>query len=228
MKQNLNLIKHWDDNIVERHILKEIEYLKNYFPIQKFGSLKYIDIGANVGKFYDVLSRTYTIDGVIMVEPVPILFEYLSKKFESTPNCKLYNFALSDRTGVTKFHISEMENGSIENMNLGLSRMLSNGECEVNMIDGKYFLEKYVDDLESIDFIKIDTENQDYSILKSIQPIISKLIKKPFILFEHNYSSWMSEDDARKIIYDFTTACDYETINFDNLQGDEFIKPKNI
>lgn len=228
MKQNLNLIKHWDDNIVEGHILREIEYLKNYFSIQKFKSLNYIDIGANVGKFYDVLSRTYTIDGVIMVEPVPILFEYLSKKFESTLNCKLYNFALSDRTGVTKFHISEIENGTIENMNLGLSRMLTNGECEVDMIDGKYFLEKYVDDLESIDFIKIDTENQDYSILKSIQPVISKLIKKPFILFEHNYSSWMSEEDARKIIYDFTTACDYETINFDNLQGDEFIKPKNI
>lgn len=227
MKQNLNPIKHWDDHLVERHILKEIGYLKNYFPIQNFQSLNYIDIGANVGKFYDVLSRDYTIEGVIMVEPVPMLFEYLSKKFESTPNCKLYNFALSDRTGVTKFHISEIENDTTENMNLGISRMLTNGKYEVDMVDAKYFLEEYVDDLESIDFIKIDTENQDYSILKSIQSIISKLNKKPFILFEHNYNSWMSEDDARKIIYDFTTVCGYETINFDNLKGDEFIRPKN-
>jgi FkbM family methyltransferase len=227
MKQNLNLIKYWDDILVERHILKEIGYLKNYFPIQDFKSLNYIDIGANVGKFYDVLSRDYIIEGVIMVEPAPMLFEYLSKKFEFTHNCKLYNFAISDQTGVSKFHISEIENDTLENMNLGISRMLTNGKYEVDMIDAKYFLEEYVDDLESIDFIKIDTENQDYSILKSIQPIISKLNKKPFILFEHNYNSWMSEDDARKIIYDFTTVCGYETINFDNLIGDEFLRPKN-
>jgi FkbM family methyltransferase len=227
MKQNLNVIEYWDNNLVERHILKEIGYIKKYFPIQDFKSLNYIDIGANVGKFYDVLSRDYTIQGVIMVEPVPMLFEYLSKKFDSTPNCKVYNFAISDQTGIGKFHISEIENVTLENINLGISRMLSNGKSEVDMIDAKYFLEEYVDDLESINFIKIDTENQDYSILKSIQPIISKLDKKPFILFEHNYHSWMSEDDARKIIYDFTTVCGYETINFDDLNGDEFIKPKN-
>jgi len=42
--------------------------LKDYFGPKNITKLSYIDIGANVGKFYDVLSRDYSIERVIMVE----------------------------------------------------------------------------------------------------------------------------------------------------------------
>ena len=94
------------------------------------------------------------------------------------------------------------------------------------MVSGYDFFDQYVNDLESFDFIKIDTETQDYQILRSIQPIISRLNKKPFILFENNYQNSIPEEEARQILINFTENCGYETINFDELFGDSFIKPK--
>ena len=54
-----DLIKIWDDELIERNIGIEINYLKDYFGPKNLTELSYIDIGANVGKFYDVLSRDY-------------------------------------------------------------------------------------------------------------------------------------------------------------------------
>ena len=227
MKNNINIIKYWDNHLVEQHVLTEISYLKSYFPISSIQNLKYIDIGANVGKFYDILSKEYIIDRCIMVEPAPELFAYLQKKFEHLSNCELYNFAISDRTGYTKFHICSTE-GDLSSVNLGLSRMIHNGDIEIKMLSGFDFLTQHINDLESIDFIKIDTENQDYQILRSIQPVIAQLKKKPFILFEHNYMACMSEQEARKILIDFTSTCNYESVDFDALFGDSFIKPNRI
>ena len=59
-----DLIKIWDDELIERNIGIEINYLKDYFDPKNLTELSYIDIGANVGKFYDVLSRDYSIKQV--------------------------------------------------------------------------------------------------------------------------------------------------------------------
>lgn len=221
-----DLIKIWDDELIERNIGIEINYLKDYFGPKNITKLSYIDIGANVGKFYDVLSRDYSIERVIMVEPAPQLFEYLSEKFNETPNCKLYDFAISDRSGKTYFQTHSIEHSTPDHINMGVSKIHKSEGHEVQMVSGYDFFDQYVDDLETIDFIKIDTETQDYQILRSIQPIISNLNKKPFILFEHNYKDSIPEEEARQILIDFTNACGYETINFDELFGDSFIKPK--
>lgn len=221
-----DLIKIWDNELIERNIGIEINYLKDYFGPKNITKLSYIDIGANVGKFYDVLSRDYSIERVIMVEPAPQLFEYLSEKFGETPNCKLYDFAISDRSGKTYFQTHSIEHSTPDHINMGVSKIHKSEGHEVQMVSGYDFFDQYVDDLESVDFIKIDTETQDYQILRSIQPIISNLNKKPFILFEHNYKDSIPEEEARQILIDFTNACGYETINFDELFGDSFIKPK--
>lgn len=220
------LIKIWDNEIIEKNIGIEINYLRDYFGPKNVTKLSYIDIGANVGKFYDVLSRDYTIENVIMVEPAPQLFEYLSEKFSGTSNCKLYDFAISNRSGKTYFQTHSIDNSTHSHINMGVSKIHHENGHEVQMVSGYDFLDQYIDDLESIDFIKIDTETHDYQILKSIQPIISNLSKKPFILFEHNYKDSIPEEEARQILIDFTNTCDYETINFDELFGDSFIKPK--
>lgn len=219
-----DLIKIWDEELIEKHIGTEIRYLQEYFSNKK--NLNYIDIGANVGKFYDVLSKFYQIDNVFMVEPAPQLFEYISEKFKEKPNCKLFNFAISNENGETYFQTQCIDNSTTERIDMGVSKIHKNQSgLLVKMVSGYDFLNDYVNNLEEIDFIKLDTETHDYLILESIIPIIEKLEKKPFILFEHNYHSLMSDQEAERIINEFTSRCQYESINFKSLNGDCFIKP---
>jgi FkbM family methyltransferase len=219
-----DLIKIWDEELIEKHIGTEIRYLQEYFSNKK--NLNYIDIGANVGKFYDVLSKFYQIDNVFMVEPAPQLFEYISEKFKEKPNCKLFNFAISNENGETYFQTQCIDNSTTERIDMGVSKIHKNQSGHlVKMVSGYDFLNDHVNNLEEIDFIKLDTETHDYLILESIIPIIEKLEKKPFILFEHNYHSLMSDQEAERIINEFTSRCQYESINFKSLNGDCFIKP---
>ena len=93
-----DLIKIWDDELIERNIGIEINYLKDYFGPKNLTELSYIDIGANVGKFYDVLSRDYSIKQVIMVEPAPQLFDYLTEKFGNPSS--IYSYGREARMAV--------------------------------------------------------------------------------------------------------------------------------
>lgn len=221
-----NLIEVWDKELCGRHIIGEISYITKYFSHKK--NLCYIDIGANVGKFYDTLSNLFQIDKVYMVEPSPQLFEYISEKFKDTTNCKLFNFALSNENGYTHFQMHCIDNADVTNINLGLSKITNDENTHLlKMVSGVSFLIDYVDNLEEIDFIKIDTETHDYLILQSILPIIEKLNKKPLILFENNYTYYnsMSSQDAEKILNDFAIRCKYETLVFNSLNNDGILKP---
>lgn len=112
------LIEIWDRELIERHIGSEIRYINDFFVGKT--KLTYIDIGANVGKFYDVLSKKYEIEKVIMVEPAPKLFEYISDKFKEVKNCKIYDFAISDETGETFFETHSLDHSTNEHINMGL------------------------------------------------------------------------------------------------------------
>ena len=197
-----DLIKKWDDELIEKHIGTEINYLRDFFGGKNVTKLSYIDIGANVGKFYDVLSKEYEIEKVVMVEPAPQLNEYIKEKFQSVPNCIIYDYAISDRSGKTFFQTHSIEHSTPDHINMGVSQIHKSEGYEVQMISGYDFFDQYVNDLESFDFIKIDTETQDYQILKSMMPLIKSLNKKPFILFENNYQNQMSKEDAKKILDD--------------------------
>ena len=165
-----------------------------------------------------------------MVEPHPILYSYLIDKF---PNFKIYDFAVSDFNGESFFDVAAADyffkKDDLDGLNLGLSKLSSKGgNVKVKTISGDEFLKIYVGDLiHNIDFIKIDTENRDYNILKSITPIIKDLKKKPFIVLEHNYHNDISKEEAKKIYEDFLSECDYDGLDFEDISSNAYLKPKN-
>ena len=100
----MEFIKFWDDEIVQGHIGAEVQMMQDYFTENNIKKIHYLDIGANVGKFYDLfIERGFEIGNVIMVEPSHDLFNYMVVKFKDVPNCQLYNLAVSDRDGITMF-----------------------------------------------------------------------------------------------------------------------------
>lgn len=228
----MNKIKFWDEEIVERHILNEIVVVKNYFLMNNIKNINYLDIGANVGKYYDIfINYGFEINNAIMVEPSHDLYDYIINKFKDKNNCKLFNLAVSNKNGITKFEsIIELYKDFPKNdfsLNLGLSKLSNKGK-DVELISGEDLLKKYVEPINiNLDFIKIDTENQDYFILESITDYIKNIEYKPFILLEHNYHNDMSYEKAKYIYNNFLEKCNYEGISFDDLNSDIYLIPKN-
>ena len=237
-KINIDFIKFWDDEIVQGHINNETSIIFEYFKSKNIETINYVDIGANVGKYYDVIiANGFKVNIAIMDEAAPDLYNYMVNKFANKPNCKIYNYAVSDVDGVIKFesHIETYKDRdpNDKSINLGLAKMPhaqsnNSGEgIEVPVITGKSFFENYVNEYKNdINLIKIDTENRDYNILKSITSYINTMQNKPFIILEHNYHNDMSYDEAKTIYNNFKNECKYEGFEFDELHSSVFLTPK--
>lgn len=226
------IIKFWDDNLVSRHIGIEIGWLFEYLNSNNISEVSYIDIGSNVGKFYDVISEKYKVNKCIMVEPSKSLFEYSSEKYSNVKEIELFNFAISDENGEFNFSNSAdmcidyyEKNGIDESINLGLSKINKGVVGDVKCFSMDFFLKNYnTIPNKEITFIKIDTENLDLNIIKSMTQYFIDNKIKPFILFENNYHNTMSKIEAENIINNFCNLCGYGLIDLDK-PGDNFITP---
>lgn len=224
-----NAIKYWDETIVLRHIGTELKWLFEYLDSMDIKKVSFIDIGGNVGKFYDEVSKKYKIDKCIIVEASKKLSDYMSEKFKNNPEVTIHNFGLSDIEGDFLFDdsgIDYWENKNLdESINLGVSKISkSPGITKFYKMD--YFLEE-INTIppNKITFIKIDTENRDLPIIRDMMSYLIKHKIKPFILFENNYHNDLTFDVAQKIVDDFSEKCGYYPVDL-RINGDSFIKPK--
>lgn len=226
------IIKYWDDNLVQQHINSELNWLFDYLDSNNIKTLSYIDIGGNVGKFYDVISTKYKINKCIMVEPSKMLFEHMTNKFSNQNNVELFNFAISDENG--NFHFSDSAESSIRHyekkgidnsINLGLSKINKKNKGNTVCYSMDFFFRNFnTIPLTELTFIKIDTENMDLNVIRSMTNFFVENKLNPFILFENNYHNDMSKLDAENIMNNFCELCGYEKVDLSN-PGDNFIKP---
>jgi len=223
-----NAIKYWDETIVLRHIGSELNWLFDYLDSKDIKNVSFIDIGGNVGKFYDEVSKKYKVDKCIIVEASKRLSEYMVKKFENNLEVTVHNFGLSDVEGYFLFDDSGIDYWSNKDLddsiNLGLSK-ISNSYGETKFYKMDYFLENInTISPNEITFIKIDTENRDLPIIKDMMGYLIKNNIKPFILFENNFHNDLTLDEAKKIINDFSEKCGYYPVDM-TIRGDSFLKP---
>jgi FkbM family methyltransferase len=223
-----NAIKYWDETIVLRHIGIELKWLFDYLDSKDIKNVSFIDIGGNVGKFYDEVSKKYKVDKCIIVEASKRLSEYMVEKFKNNLEVTVHNFGLSDVEGDFLFDDSGIDYWSNKDLddsiNLGLSKVSkSYGETKFYKMD--YFLEKINTILPNeITFIKIDTENRDLPIIKDMMGYLIKNNIKPFILFENNFHNDLTLDDAQKIVNDFSEKCGYHSVDL-TINGDSYLNP---
>lgn len=228
------IIKFWDENIVLSHVRNELGWLFDYLDKNNLDNLSYIDIGGNVGKFYDQIISKYSVKKVEIIEPSKILYDYMVEKYKEKDNVRLYNFPISNKDGTVDFYDHAqltceffLEKGIDSSINLGLSSInkRNTGMIECFSIDS--FLRKITCiKPDEIDFIKIDTENSDLFILENMVDFLVENKIRPFILFENNYRDQITDEEALKILENFCQLCGYENVNL--YPGDNFIFPKKI
>lgn len=226
---NENLIKHWDDNICEGHLNSEASIVIEYFKNKGINEINFIDIGANVGKYYETLSRHFKINKCVMYEGSRILSDYISNKFKDNPSVEVYNYAISNEDKLTYFNEESIKyflsKEDLDGLNLGLSKVSNVSGTPVQMRDIFGLLNERYEFFSNFDFIKVDTETLDYFILSSLKDFIKKLDKKPFICFEHNYHNMMEPSEAKEIYETFLKECGYYGDEFETLSGDVSLFP---
>jgi len=172
----------WDEDCL-RILHKGI----NIPQLDKSKPLNVIDVGGNTGMFVEyLLNHTeYSLDRVVMFEPVPLYARWASFKYSkllSKPFVQTVEAGLSDETGDCEIAVNK-------DGNLGWNTMVpewkENYFCSDNIIRTRVFkFDDIVDtfELDGIDLVKIDTEGWELNVMKGMLESIKKF--KPVLLVE--------------------------------------------
>ena len=123
-----------------------------------------VDVGANIGYYTLLMAKNKAF--VHSYEPEPKNFDLLQKNVilnNFSSNVQLYNKAVSDYIGHSKFILSDHSTGQHK---LEFNRF---GTKSINVDVVKIELEK-------IDFAKIDVEGQEYNVLKGMKNLPNKML----------------------------------------------------
>lgn len=225
-------IKDWDEKYCEKHVISLCNYISQIFNSKNIFNINYIDIGANVGKVYDILSNMIQIDSAYLFEASPILYEYISKKFENKPFINTYNYAIyKDERSVSIDQSSmlfQMSQHEYSDLNFGLSKISEFTQGNIKAIPISTFLNSNLFLYDNINFIKIDTENVDLEILEDILTIIDNFSIKPLIEFEKNYFINGHTDEYSQTVLDQFTNYGYKPIDIKYCSGDGILIPDHL
>ncbi len=179
---NINVWK----NIKYEYLESEMPYIERILNTIKitYGSPVSVDIGANLGLFSYLLNK-YS-QHVIALEPQPKLAAYLKKVLP--PSVSILNVAVSDHSGTARMLIPKLKGivGNTNQQDALATIEISNPimmQDSVDYIDvPTKTLDEILHDQSRIDFIKIDVEGHELSVLNGAKIILNKF--RPIFMIE--------------------------------------------
>jgi FkbM family methyltransferase len=234
-------IKHWDDNLIGKHVSKEITQLFEHFNDYNITTLSFIDIGGNVGKFYDEISKNYEVKKCEIVEASKILCEYMTDKYKDNSNITIHNIGLSDEEGefyfgdesLQYYEETGIDGSDSQDINFGLSAAHFVENPPTHDYPGKtrfYNSTNFLDNLnkipaQDIKFIKVDTESRDIQIVSSMTEYLVKNNISPIILFENNFRYFLTLEEGQKLIDDLCNKVGYHPVDLGKFEDNVFLLP---
>jgi len=175
-----------------------------------------IDVGAYEGYFSLFMSRLVGGKGkVFSVEPNKENRYFLTRNIEynSAANITTIGKAISNEKTRKDFYYSEGvgDGGGLINFSYFPERRTVT--VDVDTLDNMFG-----DCEKRINFIKIDTEGNDFNVLRGAEQILSK--HKPVVCFETSLTFWAHLDISIDRLFDFTKGKGYElfTLEKDKLR----------
>ena len=161
---------------MDKSVLKEvwIKQIYNKYGIGVEEGDTVIDIGAHIGLFSVYASDLSKSGKVYAFEPFPKNFAKLRehKEINEQDNLLIHNVAISDREGTETLYLSPDNNTGGHSLRL---KTHSENKLVVNTISLAAFCNK--EKIDHIDYLKIDCEGAEFSILKSNESILDKVRK---------------------------------------------------
>lgn len=179
---------------------KNLVRLANY-TFQKFGTLKLIDVGANIGDTIALLrkERCYPI---LAIEGDPYYFKLLEKNAAEFSDTVLVNSYLGE-------FCEELNVSSTKDRGTGGLKVVENS---ISKIQIKTLDETIKGNLQFQDskILKIDTDGFDFKILRGATSFLLK--SKPLVFFEYDPFLLKNNGEDSKEVFKFLLNLGYENI----------------
>jgi len=204
--------------------IKWIKFLKK----NKYNKFKLlIDIGAHKGESIELFSKNFNIKKIISFEASPITFKYLKKKIEkntqghNNTEIVLENIALGAEDKIIEFkQFNESSSSTIKEVDeeskyykrkFRLINFLSNKKTYQKIEIKIYRLKEYIEknNIEKIDFMKIDTEGYEFEILLGLE---NKIKLVDIIMFEHHYDNMIKKNYTYNDIHELLIKNNFKKI----------------
>lgn len=203
---NSNGILNYENDIISGEYFLISEVLPKYIPINKKAVI--FDVGANIGNYSSNLASIYSNSFIYSFEPNVNTFSLLRKNVEKLKTIIPINIGLSDikKEAEIYTYINNLnsEHASLYKevlSDLHKDNSITSVKIELDSLDE--FCNNYK--IDNIDFLKIDTEGNEWDVLKGgIQMINEGKIK--IIQFEFNEMNIMSRvflKDFYQILKDY-------------------------
>lgn len=174
------------------------KYIKSATPVL-------FDVGANVGKYSKKLSDRFPSAIILAFEPHPENYNKLCEN--QCNNIKVFNLGLSDSAGeLTLFDRSDMDGSMHASLHKSVidelhKKDITEHKVEVEILDSIAKSEE----IDYIDFLKIDTEGNELAVLNGAIDMLKKgsIGCIHFEFNEMNVISRVFMRDFRKLLHDF-------------------------
>jgi len=186
-----------------KNIYAEDKYIKKLFTLQIQDGMNCVDIGAHLGVVLEEFERLSPSGRNIAFEALPYKSNWLKKKY---PNVEIHSIALSEAEGEVTFHYNKKQSGF---SGLKAHTLNESKEDVVTLTVPSAPLDKVLTEHDRVDFIKIDVEGAELSVLRSGLACIQR--DRPPILFECCRDSLeLFETTAEEIYTFFAQQLNYE------------------
>ena len=187
------------DKIYQKKVLKKLKFLLNKKIKVAF------DVGGHKGETLQILLKNFEVDNIYSFEPSLLNYQNLLKKNKIKnldTKIKIFNFGLGEKNEKKKFkQMKESSSSTLSEINektkyfkrknLIINHGFNKGyfkETIVEIKKGISVLQK--EKIESIDFLKIDTEGHELYVLKGFENFIANI---GIIFFEHHYDLMLNK-----------------------------------
>ena len=213
----LNLFQKVDNAIsyLFNNTVNEKKFLKSFFKKKK---ITYVDIGANVGSYSDLLLNTLNIKKGFLIEPSPDLFTRLNNRFNSKIFIN-YNIAFSNFNKKKRsFYEYKLSSQS--------SLYRQSGINSFNDLKEKFYVKtKKFDDVMDhgtfIDLCKIDTQGEELNVLKGMSIFLKKKLIKLIKIEITFFASYKSVKTDYVEIINFMTKYNYKLVTISKIKFDK-------
>jgi FkbM family methyltransferase len=187
-------------DLIDKHYHQKriINFLiKNKIKISVF-----IDVGAHLGTYTNLITKNYKKCKVLMFEPQTQIFKILKSRYFQQKNILALNYAVSSKNGLKKLYINKHDLTStflkFNSKNSWLNYKAKLFSSSVKEMTRKIEVVKTrtlkkiinIKKIKKIDLIKIDTEGHELEVLKGIGNKIGKI--KCVLIEFHQDSIYLS------------------------------------
>lgn len=183
---NLIGISKWQNNSVNGEDFLIKRFLPNYFKDKN--NITIFDVGANVGNYSLSLINSFPNASIYAFEPNPLTFDLLTEKTKNNKSILCYKIGFSNQKSSSEIfsyksdEVSEHASLYKEVMSeIHNDKSISSFQINLETLD-EFSKENKI---ENIDFLKIDTEGHEYSVLSGALNLI-KTKSIDVIQFEFN------------------------------------------